>query len=181
MVILAAVGAGCGGSRPVVQEVVEVEEPTLTVEELTQMHQQMREQAVEVVEATGKRPGALAYADGSANTTISGVGTIESTWKDGFQDGVFKRSYKDGTPEIEANYKDGLKDGVWKSWHANGKPFEVGVYQAGKRHGKWTTYHENGQVLEEAEYSHDRLQRTYKAFLADGTFVTPAGGLGEAE
>ncbi len=56
----------------------------------------------------------------------------EIQYKDGKQDGVFKRYYKNGILQSESTYRDGKLDGITKEYYYNGKLKAEISYQNGK-------------------------------------------------
>ncbi len=57
---------------------------------------------------------------------------IETTWKDGKEDGLYTSWYDNGQKKWETTYKDGQMDGLATVWYYNGQRKEEDTYKDGE-------------------------------------------------
>ena len=77
---------------------------------------------------------------------------LESTYKDGKEDGLWTTWYDDGKKSKEVTYKDGNKDGLWTWWYENGQKKEEETWKDGEQVGLWAKWHDNGKKKYEGTF-----------------------------
>ena len=77
---------------------------------------------------------------------------IVDTFKNGQEDGEFRRYYLNGNLLMRGYSKDGITDGIWEDYYPNGKVLMSGYMKANKRIGNWKYYDESGKLLGEVPY-----------------------------
>ena len=77
----------------------------------------------------------------------------EATYKDGKQDGPYKKYYyPDGQLREDGNYKDGKRDGPHKVYWRDGQLNVEKNYKDGELDGPYKVYYNNGKLKEEVNY-----------------------------
>ncbi len=80
----------------------------------------------------------------------------ETTYMDGYGDGLWTYWYENGQMEQERTYKDGKSDGLFTWWYENGQKRLEGTYKDGEKDGKWIYYNEDGSLKYVEEDRHRR-------------------------
>ena len=78
--------------------------------------------------------------------------SIEGTFKDGKEDGLYTWWYRNGQKKFERTFKDGKEDGLWTRWYKTGQKNSERIYKNGKSEGLHTSWYENGQKMYELTY-----------------------------
>ena len=82
------------------------------------------------------------------------------TFKNGQEDGEFRRYYLNGNLLMRGYSKEGRVDGVWEDYYSNGKVLMSGYMKGNKRIGNWKYYDESGKLLGELPY--DQIPKEIK-------------------
>ena len=86
------------------------------------------------------------FATGQWKTVANGALVAESSYINGYAEGIFREYSKDGADTlVESSYLAGKKNGVWKY------------------------YYPGGTLKEERQFKNDRANGTWKSFYPDGT------------
>lgn len=127
------------------------------------------------------------YYEGGENVYFQGQ------YQDNLVDGEWKYFYLDGQLAKVGSYVDGKLSGQWRYYRPDGSLEHVELYQAGKENGEWTYYRDDGktvlqtknylngelhgpwvrwhspdQMEMQAEYRHNKLEGTHKAWYPNG-------------
>jgi antitoxin component YwqK of YwqJK toxin-antitoxin module len=79
------------------------------------------------------------------------------SFKDGTQDGLFRRYDKEGVLVFEGELKNGLKTGVWTTWYDDFQKQEERIYVDDLASGKWTYWYIDGSLKREELYKNGKL------------------------
>ena len=82
----------------------------------------------------------------------NGQKRVETSYRDGKLEGLFRWWYENGQKKAERNYKAGKLDGVLTGWHMNGQVGSVMNYQEGKPDGLVTMWYKNGQKMSKSNF-----------------------------
>ncbi len=110
----------------------------------------------------GKLTGEYRWKNNQKNGVwreYSSLGAIQKTetYKNGIFNGT-RINYDNGIKYIESTYKEGTLDGLWKEYHTNGKPRITGNYKAGQKNGEWKKFDEDGKVIDSEIYSNGEIK-----------------------
>lgn len=67
--------------------------------------------------------------------------------------------FQNGEKKMLQNFKNGLENGVFKRWNENGNLIVEGNYLLGNRDGEWKFWRENGQIKSKVYYKNGLLQK----------------------
>jgi antitoxin component YwqK of YwqJK toxin-antitoxin module len=97
---------------------------------------------------------------------------LEANYKNGKENGLWKRWYSEKKIQSEKYFKNGLKDSIWKSWYPNGKLMYEIQYSNGVENGFWKTYFENGQINLEANFINGKENGVCIEYFENGKIKT---------
>ena len=88
----------------------------------------------------------------------------ETPFKNGKENGIKKKYYKNGRLKRETPHTDGKANGIEKKYYENGRLKGETPYTDGKLNGVVKEYYETGELLREAPYKngeHDGVAKIY--------------------
>jgi len=94
--------------------------------------------------------------------TYSGIPVNEESKADGQYLGQEHEYNFSKYPEIFLTIKNGKEDGLATRWYKDGQIKQQGSHIDGKRHGKWTVWDTKGDGLGEFEYDHGQINGFYE-------------------
>ncbi|MEZ4798679.1 MAG: hypothetical protein R2809_02645 [Flavobacteriales bacterium] len=83
----------------------------------------------------------------------------------------FQDKYPNGNVRSEGIYERGFEDGLWKYYYEDGTLQEEANYKMGKFHGSVFRYHPNGKLMVEGYFKNDKQDSIQRTFTADSILV----------
>ncbi|MEC9081309.1 MAG: hypothetical protein VYE44_05985 [Verrucomicrobiota bacterium] len=83
-------------------------------------------------------------------------------------DGQFIDHHDNGQKSVEGTFVEGKQQGVWTFYHENGQQFRTGNYVDGRADGQWIIWREDGSKWAEQTYINGQLNGLEKRWHPNG-------------
>jgi len=79
----------------------------------------------------------------------------------------------DNTTDTAAllSYKEGKENGVWKKFYSNGQPMETRAFADGKKSGEMTAWYDNGKIKWHYTFSNNEYEGLCREWNRDGMLI----------
>ncbi len=116
-----------------------------------------------VYQQNGTLFSGIAYLLNEAKDTV-----FTYSYKDGKEDGIWKKFYKNGKLEEERMFKEGKKTGQLLAYYPNGKKHLIYNFKDGEYHGTCSEWSDAGVLTKEMHYNMGKEEGRQKIFYDNG-------------
>lgn len=96
---------------------------------------------------------------------------MESSFKKGKKDGLFKVWFESGLLNEIRHYRKNEMDGQWTTWNDKGIKVGEAGYRKGQKHGQWLVWSDDGKLIYEMYYTKGEKSGVWKNYNDRGEVI----------